>query len=325
MHRNPEQRFFRRHGFYRAKCRRDPIPRFLCRGCGKSFSRQTFRADYRDHKPQLNAALFEVLASGLGLRQSSRILRLSLRCTQLKFRKIGRHLRGLNLNLRGPLPRGATLQFDEFETFEGKRNTRPLSIPVLIERSSRFLVWAECATIRPRGRMTPLRQAAMDRDERRFGPREDRSRRSVFRALVHGRRLADRLPIVVLETDEKSSYGTLARRVFADRLVHRRTSGRLARGTWNPLFPINSTEAIARDLNGRLRRKSWLASKAGRYLDLQLFIHMAWRNYVRERFCRDPKRSAAQVLGFVERMLRPEEVLGWRQDWRGRSIHPTAA
>jgi hypothetical protein len=30
--------------------------------------------DYRDHRPDLNPKLFELLASGVGLRQSSRLL-----------------------------------------------------------------------------------------------------------------------------------------------------------------------------------------------------------------------------------------------------------
>jgi hypothetical protein len=75
-----------------------------------------------------------------------------LRCTELKFRKIARHLRRLNLNLRGPLPEDSSFQLDEFESYEGRRNTRPLSIPVLIETKSRFLVWAEAAPIRPEAR-----------------------------------------------------------------------------------------------------------------------------------------------------------------------------
>src|SRR5688572_32743203 len=99
--------------------------------------------DYRDHRPDLNARLFQLLASGLGLRQSSRNLRLSFRCTELKFRKIARHLRRLNLNLRKCLRGDATFQLDEFETYEERRNTRPLSVPVLIETKTRFIVWAE--------------------------------------------------------------------------------------------------------------------------------------------------------------------------------------
>jgi hypothetical protein len=280
--------------------------------------------DYRDHRPDLNHRLFQSLASGVGLRQSSRNLRLSLRCTELKFRKIARHLRRLNLNLRGPLPEGSTFQLDEIESYEGRRNSRPLSLPVLIETKSRFVVWAESATIRPRGKMTPSRRRAIDEDELRFGRRSDRSRRSVRRAFRRAADLAKHLSCIRLDTDKKSSYVGLAVEAFGgDRLVHVRTSSRLPRTIANPLFPINQTEAMARDLMGRLRRESWLVSKKRRYLDLGLQILMAYRNYVRRRFNFD-RASSAEKLGFVERRLSETELLTWRQDWGAGSLHPLA-
>ena len=281
--------------------------------------------DYRDHKPDLNPRLFQSLASGLGLRQSSRNLRLTRRCTELKFRKIARHLRRLNLNLRGPLPEGSSFQLDEFESYEGRRNTRPLSIPVLIETKSRFVVWAESATIRPRGKMTPARRRAIAEDEQRFGYRRDRSRSSLRRAFRRAADLAKSLGKVLLETDKKASYLGLAVESFgSNRLVHQQTSSRLARTIANPLFPINQTEAMARDLTGRLRRESWLVSKQRRYLDLGLQIFLTYRNYVRRRFNFD-RASAAERLGFVSRRLTETEALSWRQDWGPRSIHPLSS
>ncbi|MFI5402699.1 MAG: hypothetical protein ACHQ1G_07165 [Planctomycetota bacterium] len=290
----------------------------------RTFSRQTFRADYRDHRPDLNARLFQSLASGIGLRQSSRNLRLSLRCTELKFRKIARHLRRLNLNLRGDLPSDAIFQMDELETYEGRRNTRPLSVPVLIERKSRFIVWAEAATIRPRGKMSEARLRAIQEDEKRFGRRRDRSLNALRRTLSRGRDLAQSLKIVRLETDKKSVYERLAKSAFGeDRLSHGRTSSRLPRTAANPIFPINHTLAMARDLMGRLRRESWLVSKLHRYLDLGLQVFIAYRNYVRRRFNYD-EESPAELLGFASRRLREPDLLGWRQDWGASSIHPLA-
>ena len=321
-HRTPSAQFFIRKGFYRTLCRAHRVPRFRCRSCGRGFSRQTFRADYRDHRPDLNTKVFLALATGLGLRQTARNVGLSLRCAELKYRKIARHLRRLNLNLRKPLPEGSSLQFDELETYEGRRNTRPLSLPILIERDSRYVIWAESAPIRPRGRLSKARAEAIAQDELRFGRRKDLSRRSVRRTLERGAHLVEQLPSIPLSTDEKSTYPGIARRVFGeDRLVHERTNSKLARMTWNPLFPINSTEALARDQLGRLRRESWLTSKKRRYLDLGLQLWMAYRNYVRRRFNFD-EQSAAQRLGFVARRLTPAELISWRQDWGPRSIHP---
>ena len=227
----------------------------------------------------------------------------------------------MNLNLQGPLPPGTSFHFDEIETYEGQRNTRPLSVPVLIETKTRFILWAESAPIRPRGSMTKKRKQSIARSEIQHGIRKDLSGRSVYRTLKRG---ADRVAMgrpVTLETDEKSSYPTIARKLFGKRLAHRQTNSKLVRLTFNPLFAINSEEANMRDLMGRLRRESWLVSKKRRYLDMALHVHIAYRNLVRYRF-NDERESPAQLLNFLPRRLRPTELLSWRQDWGGRSVHP---
>jgi len=322
QHRRPDPAFCVRFGRYHPSCRPRPVQRYRCNTCRRTFSRQTFRADYRDRRPDLNRALFLSMATGIGLRQTARNIDLSLPATEQKFRKIARHLRRLNLNLRGPLPSDAVFQFDELETFEARRNTRPLSVPVLIERETRYLVWAEAAPIRPRGKMTKARKRAIRAEERRFGPRKDLSERSVRRTLRRGAELVTGLSCVTFQSDEKSSYPRLAREAFgASRLLHVKTHSKLPRMSWNPLFPINHTEAMARDSMSRLRRQSWLASKKRRYLDLGLQMWMAYRNLVRRRFNWD-EESPAQLLGFCERRMRPGELLSWRQDWGRESIHP---
>ncbi len=318
-----ESVFFVRRGSYWPKCRAHPVPRFRCRTCSRGFSRQTFRMDYCDKKPQLNTFAFQLLSSGIGFRQTSRLINLSRRCLELKFRKIARHLGHLNSNLRGPLRAPTTtLQLDEIETYETQRNTRPLTLPVLIERESRFMIAAAAAPIRPRGKMTAARRRAIAEDEARFGPRKDESRSALRRVFEAGAKLSGLLDRIRLQTDEKSSYPGLASAAFgADRLFHETTNSKVARATWNPLFPINHTEAILRDLMGRLRRQSWLVSKQRQYLDLHLQVHMANRNYVCRRFNFDDQ-SPAQRLGFVSRRIRPTELLSWRQDWGKRSGHP---
>lgn len=322
-HTDPGPGFCVRHGTYLASCRAHAVQRYRCLTCRRTFSRQTFRVDYRDHRPNLNPKLFLELASGLGLRQTARNIGLSLTCTVLKFRKLARHLRRLNLTLRRPLQsQTARFHLDEFETYEGERNTRPLTVPMLIESDTRYILWSESATIRPRGKMTEKRRLALEKAEKRHGRRRDLSHRALARTLRRAAALTSGLEAVVLETDEKTAYPKLARAAFGKhRLQHRRTNSKLVRSTFNPLFPINHEEAMVRDLMGRLRRESWLVSKKRRFLDLALQVHMAYRNLVRRRFNYD-EASPAQLLGFVPRRLTPEEVLSWRQIWGTRSIHP---
>jgi len=322
MHRAPEGRFYYRHGTYRSHARAHPVPRFLCRTCRRTFSRQTFRADYRDRRPDLNATLYRLLNSGVGLRQSARLLGLSRQCVEEKFRKLATHCRGLNRNLRGQLRLGHSFQFDEFETYEGRRNTRPLTVPVLIERETRFIIWAEAATIRPRGTMTEARNRAIAREEERMGRRRDQSRTAIRNTLRHGTEVSRDLGFILFETDEKTSYSSHAGQAWPDkRIVHRTTNSKDPRTPWNPLFPINHTEARLRDLISRLRRESWLVSKKRERLDLHLQLHMTWLNYHRPRFNRD-EQSPAELLGWTPRRLSEGEILGWRQDWGSQSIHP---
>jgi transposase-like protein len=98
MHHNPVARFYQCKGSYQPKCRTYPIPRFRCRVCRKGFSYQSFRADFRDHRPDDNGRVFELLVSGVGFRQAGRLVHMDARAVQQKFRKQSRHLRRLTRN-----------------------------------------------------------------------------------------------------------------------------------------------------------------------------------------------------------------------------------
>ncbi|MCB9915906.1 MAG: hypothetical protein H6828_12315 [Planctomycetes bacterium] len=248
----------------------------------------------------------------------------------MKFEKLASHAAWLDHNLKvaRPKSRGRSsfepqrLHFDEFETYESRRNTRPLSIAVMIESRTRLLVAAVAAPIRPRGRKTPAREAAIARETELLGARRDRSRsacRWVFRRAAR----MGFSGVVVLRTDEKGTYSSYARRAFRGRrLVHLRTSSKIARDRRNPLFPINHTEAVLRDLMGRLRRRSWLVSKRRRFLNLHLALYAAWRNWVRPRFNSDDL-CPGELAGLVPRRLSAGELVGWRQDWGGSSPSPS--
>ncbi|MEM8713509.1 MAG: hypothetical protein AAGG01_21400, partial [Planctomycetota bacterium] len=319
QHAHPTPGFYVRRGYFRARCRPHPTPRFQCRVCHKWFSRQTFRADYHDRKPHLNVAVIQFLCSGVGFRQTARMLGLTRNNLEAKARKISRNARWLDQNLKEraaaldverPSAEPLEIHFDEFETYETRRNTRPLSIAVAIESHTRFLIAASAAPIRPRGKMTAARKAAIEAEDQRFGPRKDRSRLSCRWAFRAARRLRPKCTSVVLRSDEKSSYPGLLRRAFRGvSIAHLRTKSVAPRNEANPLFPINHTEALLRDLVGRLRRESWLVSKQRTFLNLHLSLYAAWRNWVRPRFNHE-EHTPAQYAGFARRRLRPSELVG---------------
>ena len=322
-HSDPGGRFFRRHGFYRAQRHARPVPRFLCLCCRRSFSRQTLRSDYRDHKPHLNQQVLSRVCSGSGLRQMARELALAKRNLELKARKIATHLERLHHNLMARFRGKVALAFDEMETFEGCRSTRPLTVPVLIEQESTFLIDARSAPIPPSGRMTPKRRRLIEDEQRRNGKRRNESQRVCAEVLATVAQRCAGATSIHFRSDRKKTYPKLLRETFGEgRVRHLRISSKRPRDTANPLHRINLTLARLRDLLGRLHRRSWLVTKEGRYLDLYLMVFACYRNYHCVRF-NGERHSPGELLGFVPRRLTKGELLSWRQDWGpDRSPHP---
>lgn len=323
-HLAPAPDFFVRRGWYRVRCRVERVPRFRCKSCRRTFSRQTFRHDYRDKRPQTNAPLFCLLISSVSLRQAARIVGLDIRSVVQKLAKSGGTCGELLDNLAQQLPPGRTLILDEEESYEGS-SIRTLTVPILIDRDSTFVLAYDAAPIRRLAKAGSRRRARQDHEERN-GRRQDRGRACVEGIVA---RVAGKLPrggTVVVHTDEKPSYGPTLRRHFGNRLVHVRTSGKVARDGANPLAPINRTIAMGRDNCARLRRDTWAGTKKRAFLVSQLHVFAAYVNLQRRRFNRDPEhRTPACILGVLPRSLTPEEILGWRQDWGLRSPHPLDA
>lgn len=323
-HRSPVPRFYHRHGSYKPRCRAEPVPRFKCRVCGRGFSRQTFRLDYRDKRPEVNPRLFILLSSGTGLRQAARVVQMGATSLQKKFRKIGRHMRMLNRNLLPALPALRTLLLDEMESYE-HRSITPLTMPVLIDGRSKFVIAVDVAPIRRVAKRGSPRQRRLERHEAKAGKRPDRSRNCVRRVLGRLQRVL-RGQAADLVTDEKALYARLCRRRFGEQVRHHTVSSKLPRTCYNPLFAINLTDAMLRDNLGRLRRRSWLVSKDRRFLRLHLEIFVAYRNWHRRRHNDDDQNLTSGVaLQLAKRRIELTELVAWRQDWRLNSIHPCSS
>jgi transposase-like protein len=322
FHTDPVEKFYWRMGYFRSKTRPEPTQRFRCRECNGSFSVQTFRIDYRDRRPEVNAPLAALLTSGVGYRQSARNLRMSHGALQRKAAKLGRAMGRMHMNQLFGLPAGRTYILDEEETYE-KASIRPLTVPLMVESDSWFVIDAAVAPIRRLARPGSRRRKRQDADEQVNGRRSDQSREAVAKVLGTLAPATGRGKLRLI-SDKKSSYPRLARKAFGeDLLEHKVVSSKALRDTSNPLFPINLTIAMSRDNMGRLRRRSWLVTKLAERLLRHLYMYLVYRNYIRRRFNRDEiYESPAQKLGLMPRNLEFHEVLRWRQDWGERSIHP---
>ncbi len=125
--------------FHRA-CDGRTVQRFLCLECRRTFSTQTFRVDYRLKKPKLSLSLFGPLISKVTHRQAARVLGCSRRTVAHRLALLGDHCRSFHrwrLSQAGrKFGSSKVFQLDELETFEHSRRLAPLTMPVLIERSS---------------------------------------------------------------------------------------------------------------------------------------------------------------------------------------------
>jgi hypothetical protein len=207
---------------------------------------------------------------------------------------------------------GGVFQLDEFESFEHNRRLKPVTMPVLIERKSFFVLHAECAPMAPRGRLTPRNRRKKEALELQFGKRRSGSAEAVRRSFEVLARVHREQGFVFVQTDKKKSYATRLRRLFGARVLHGCHASTAVRNYTNPLFPINHTSAMMRDGVSRLVRRSWAAAKLRERLELHLWIWIAYRNYVRSITNTARDVTSAIALGIDARKWKRKELLAWR-------------
>jgi len=136
-------------------CDRRIVHRFHCYVCGRSFSVQTFRVDYRLKRPQLTGAIFDAFVSKVTQRQTARTLSCTRTTVRQRLLLLAKHAREFqNAVLERARARGSIygrFQLDEQQTFEGDRRLRPVTFPVLIHAESRFVLHVEAETLPARG------------------------------------------------------------------------------------------------------------------------------------------------------------------------------
>lgn len=312
-HRHPVAGFAVRTGRYFPLCRNHSVQRFRCRQCRRTFSRQTFRADFRQKKPHINAACFRLMVSCVGLRQAAQVLQVARRTIERRFAWLARHAADWHTNQLEGAHLNGPFQLDELESFEANRY-QPVTVPVLIDRSSLFIVATEVGALRRKGKMTARQRQRRTEHERLHGRRPSQSRRAVRAVLTRLSQVVGSQHPVVLDSDHKPLYGQIGEQIFARRLVWERHDAKVRRDRSNPLFPINHTNARLRHFLSRLRRKTWCVSKRRAGLRAHLAIATLWSNYVRSITNRT-RTTAAQAVGVARQAYRAEQVLAWRQDW----------
>ncbi len=299
---------------FRRKCDGRTVSRFACDRCKKSCSTQTFRLDYRLRRTDLWSALFMSLCSKVTLRQSARFHDCDRKTVSARLKLFGEHCKDLHLRIleqaRGKGGIRGSFQLDELETYEHNRRLFPLTVPVLIERKSYFVLWSECAPLPARGGLRPADRTKKEAIEKATGcKRKSGSRAAVARAFELLHRVVPPQGRVRVQTDEKHTYASELKKRFGERVEHRRYSSKAPRVYGSALFPINHTLAMMRDGISRLVRRTWAASKQAVWHQRHQWIWIVWRNYVRGITNAAPETTPAMALGIAGRQLGIAELL----------------
>lgn len=307
---------YQRRGTFKRACDGRVVQRFQCKGCKRTFSTQTFRGDYRLRKPWLDLPIFQRIVSKDTQRQSARILHCQRATVARRLESFGKSCEVFHRRMLAQRDRSKTWSgpfvLDELETYEHDRHLKPLTVPVLVHKESYCILHAAVGTLPARKPVPPRKQKRLEELEADGNVRTSESREKVDECFGVLEEIVPTEGALVVRTDEKSSYQTLLKERFGERVEHRTTHSTLPRTTMNPLFAINHTFAMMRDGLSRLVRRTWAASKEREKLVWHLWTYIAWRNYVRPITNKRPHESAAMVAGLAPGPLQISDLLQCR-------------
>ena len=303
-------------GTYKRHCDGVEVQRYRCQVCRRTFSTQTFRLSCGLRRPWLTGRIFDGFVSKVTMRQSARTIGCTRKTVAQRLRLIAHHCALTHAIVlerarrAGGLP--GDFQLDELETFEGSRRLQPVTMPVLIELHTRFVVHVEVGTLPARGNLSKRDEARKIELEAVHGKRTSESNAAVKACFTVLKHVVPKGRHHVISTDRKPSYAKILRELFKPPYTHARHSSTTARTPNNPLFPINHTLAMMRDGMSRIVRRTWATTKKRERLSWHAWIWNGYRNYVRVLTNKARDISSALALGVVTEHFTRKRFLRWK-------------
>ena len=277
---SPETSHVVRNGFFHRSSDSRSIQRFLCRSCGKNFSRATGHPCFSQKKRRINFLLGRLFCSGISQRRAARILRVNPKTIVRKFRFLARQSElGHDAWLKKIPPQSIPLcQFDDLETAEHTK-CKPLSVALAVDPSNRKILGFRVSQMPAKGLLTKIAF-------KKYGPRKDRRPEGWDQILRDLRSvLAENVEIT---SDENPHYPKNIERHFPKAKHVRVKGGRgsisgqgeLKKLRFDPIFALNHTCAMLRANLNRLFRRTWCISKTRQGLIDHLWIYVRYHNTV---------------------------------------------
>ena len=293
------------------------IQDYRCRHCGRFFSARTFNPTYYLRRRDLLLSIASMISEGPCLRQIARILDTSHTTVARHVARLGRHCLLFHRNLLADKKIEEPLVIDGFESFEYSQYF-PFHINFAAGGASWFIYHFTDSPLRRKGRMTEAqkkRRAELEQIYGRPDPKAvEKGMTELLRPLlkaVSGRHL-------VLHSDDHPAYPRALSRLQREvaggpHIDHRITSSKDRRTKSNPLFGVTLTDLLARHTTANHRRETIAFSKERQAAMERAAVFTVWRNCIKRRQENGPRRSAAMVLGLLDRLLTWGQVL--RRRW----------
>jgi len=313
-------RGFQRNGWYRKPSDIRRIPRFRCRDCWRSCSRQTFSTTYYLKRPALLTAVAAGLVAGSAHRQIARSQLCSKTSVTRMAERLGRHAILFHARCRKALPSlTETLVHDHFEAFIGRQD-RALALGTAVGSRSWFVYDVDPAPHRGSGRRP-------DRKPEATAPSPAnrsyiRSIQRTFRGLIP--HLSEGQPLVV-NVDGRKDYGMAVRAPdLASRVVlqiypnpRRGPKGTPrspeAKNRDRAMFPVDQLHQLLRHSCADHKRETISFGRRLESIMGRAHLLAAWKNFIKSRSERRPDRTTpAMRLGITDTRWRWERLLSRR-------------
>jgi hypothetical protein len=263
------------------------VRRYRCRACAKGFSKRTLSIDYYTKKTLDYHEIHRALSASESLSSIARHLGCSPASVQNRIDRLGRNCIAAQARILSSAQLSEDLCADGFESFD-RSQFFPNAINIMVGTRSQFLYGATHTTLRRKGRMTPSQRRTRERYDQLFRPHPG-ALVSSFSELLGGIEPIwdkQRLPKLVLRTDEHRSYPSAVRRVpklaagLRDHsFSHERYSSKAPRTPTTPLFPVNYYDRELRKDIAAFRRESTCFTRNVSNGLMRFMGHLVWHNY----------------------------------------------
>jgi len=284
---------YRRRGSYRNQSVPNPVQRYDCRDCGRSFSSQTFSSSYWLKRPELLPKVFMRLVGCMCGRQMARDLRCSPETVNRLIARLGRQCMLFHWEEWDQRAPQGPVVVDGFESFEYSQN-HPIHHHVAVEADTGFWLYHTDSELRRKGRMTKAQRQRREEIEKARGRPDPQSiRKDMAELLAISLQKARQATV---RSDEHRSYPSAIRQVKCP-VRHEVTSSKKPRTAQNPLFPVNELDLLIRHSQANHKRETIAFSKRRQGSAERLAVLLVWKNYIKWRREKAPGVTAAMLAG----------------------------